>query len=425
MNKWTVENFEVRDGYKPSPTRSMSGFCVGARSLTRPMYTVLLIVTLLFPFAWTAQAQSTQTVSCGENISNSFSDSVRSHMYAIDIESGQTLIVQADSIPLNGLPMLDIEIYSGNGLYIEGNPYSPAQDYAVIETSTLLSSGTYEVQVTGNDIGGYQVLFACVNESGEVVSGNNLVQGLSCGDQVDNIMLRPDEIHRYYIFLEDGEVMTAFLESLYGTFGEMTFELGLYSPDNQELDRISDAFKDLERTIFEQTATTAGVYRLYVKGYDSTQEDYRLSIDCTDMLASSSNRRVLTATVLDVEYPPEIIVIPTSENPRISVPLEDGINNGAVDFYGTTTIIYQFDGEEGETVTVHFQRVDGNINMGMAIWVENLPLYISNLLQTQGASITVELPMTGQYNIEMFLDDEYFTSDFDDPTSFTIEVTRE
>lgn len=372
----------------------------------KTFWMVLMILLMVF----VTNAQSTSDITCGDTISDHFSVDDLNHRYNIDISVGTILVVHALPIetPLN----LTLEILNANGALIGANDFSPDDSAVSIETSAILAAGTYHIDIAADDSGNYQLFVSCASdEDSEVVSENNLVQGMICGDQIDNTMIRPDELHRYFVFLDEDTVMDVFLESLYGDFGDMTFELGLYSPTNQELDRINADFKDIERTIFEQTATTEGVYRLYVQGFDSTDENYRLSIDCTLpdgslALSGGDTRRVFEPTQLSAsesDTSDTITIVSTIE-------IIEGLpNTGQLDA-DTTAITYLFSGENDETISLNYQRVRGEGNVALSIEAPDGEIMFStSLLWADGLSVDLTLPQSGDYTINLTGLDAVFT----------------
>jgi len=400
---------------------------------------VVIIFCLLASFSVGIHAQSSPLLMCGDTISDRFATDNLTHRYTIDMNTGTTLVIH--SLPIATPIDLSVEILNANGALIGGNEYSPQESPAIIETSEILASGTYQVIVTADTGGDYQLFVSCVSEDGAVISNNNLVHGLTCGDQVDNTMIRPDEIHRYFIYLDDDSVMDVFLESLYGMFGEMTFELGLYSPTNQELDRINEDFKDIERTIFEQTASTEGVYRLYVKGYDSVDENYRLSIDCTlpdgSLALSGDDRQVLEPTELsptENDAPPPDTSDDDSTNtddetdnetqPPFANPLEliEGLPNTGQLMGDEAIAAYTFVGDTDETITLAYQHLRGDSSLD--IWLQSPDsemIFTSSMLLAHSLSTQVTLPEAGHYTIYLTLTDRPQEAD----AVFTIEVLRE
>lgn len=372
----------------------------------KTFWMVLVILSMVF----VTHAQSTSDITCGDTISDYFSVDDLNHRYNIDISVGTMLVVHALPIetPLN----LTLEILNANGALIGANDFSPDDSAASIETSAILATGTYHIDVSADDSGDYQLFVSCASdEDGKVVSENNLVQSMICGDQIDNTMIRPDELHRYFVFLDEDTVMDVFLESLYGEFGDMTFELGLYSPTNQELDRINDDFKDIERTIFEQTATTEGVYRLYVQGFDSTDENYRLSIDCTLpdgslALSGGDTRRILEPTQLSASESDDSETITVTS----TIEIIEGLPNTGQLSDNNISMSYTFAGSTDETISLNYQRVRGEGNVELSIEAPDGDiLFSSSLLLADGLSVDLTLPQSGGYRLYVSGDDAVFT----------------
>ena len=398
------------------------------------MKQILILASLcLLSISATLQAQSTPTLSCGDTLSDNLIVDDLTHTYAMMVNSGTILVVHSDPLPLSASLNLSLEILNANGAIIGANDYTPDESSNTIETTAILASGAYQVIVSGDEAGAYQLFVSCIDEGGQVISNNNLVAGLACGQQIDNTMIRPDELHRYFLYLEKDVVMDVFLEALFGNFSEMTFDLGLYSPTNQELDSISEAFKDIERRIYEQNVPSGGIYRLYVKGFDSVDENYRLSIDCTLSngnlsLSGSEDRRVLEPTLLSVsESPTETETDMPSDDDSFppfvtQFDLIEGIPNTGQLKDDENAIVYMFSGNEDETITLNYDWIRGTTSTDL--WLQTPDgqmIFTSSLLLADTLSMQLTLPLSGDYNIFFTLTERPQPAD----AVFTIEVIRE
>jgi len=406
----------------------------------KKLVTILFLLLSLSASIGMSSAQEQSTLACGDVIVEQFFSDDLLHEYSISIESGTRLILYANPLPLRADITLAVEVRNGNGGVIPQIPFAPEDGISVIETDAILSGGGYDIIVTGNMPGMYQILVSCVTDTGEVVTENNLVQSLSCGEQVDNIMVRENELHRYYLSLEEGVIMDIFLEALYGDFAEMSFEMGLYSPDNQELNRLTEDFRGIDSQILEQTVTTAGLYRLYVQGFDATDEDYRISVDCTlpdgnIAISGGDNRRVLQATVMDgdiesvsgasddeMNIPDEIAEEADALPDDISVPVSDmieGIPNTGQVTVDNPVLAYTFMGDEDEPITLTYSRLRGDD--GVEVWMQAPDgdvVFGTTLDIASALSADLALPQSGEYQI-------YFALTGETEVVFTVEVARE
>lgn len=405
------------------------------------MKKLLLVTLFLLPIVTViSHAQEQSVLTCGDTIAEQFFSDDMLHAYTINVDSGTRLIIHTDPLPLTTPMSLTIEVRNANDAIIPSNRFSPEDGIATIETDTILSGGEYNVIVTGNTPGVYQLFVSCVDDDGTVTTGNNLVESLSCGEQIDNSMIRPDELHRYYLLLEEDTVMDVFLEALYGDFAEMTFEMGLYSPTNQELNRISPDFRGIESQILEQTVTDGGLYRLYVQGFDSSGEDYRISVDCTlpdgsIAISGSDNRRVLQSTVLQADNMP----VPDTTEPPPSTPeappppsqdiptvvdvpetaLIEGIPNTGRVTVDPQIVAYTFEGQTDEAITLNFVRVRGDSHID--VWMtspDGEARFGSTLEIVDELSAMMTLPDTGTFTVYVALIGE-------EEVVFTVEVMRE
>lgn len=405
-----------------------------------------VVLYVLSTGIFSLQAQMTTTLICGDIHSDRFVDGNRNHNYAVDVEANDILVVH--TLPIDNRIRLRVEISNASGSLISANRFSPQESPAILETSEIPASGTYDVSVRANTDGAYQIFVSCIENDGNVLTDNNLVQPLACGDQIDNTMIRRDEIHRYYLFLESDTIMDIFLESLYGRFGDMTFEFGLYSPTNQELDRISDRFKDVERTLFEQITVTDGIYRLYVKGFDSVGENYRLSVDCTlpsDDIAISGreNRRVLEPTNLSAPTFDEVrTAVQTTQVEEVDETSEDDSDDedGATieiaslesldaiemdaeeyQLMGDDSVVsYMFIGQSKDTILLDYQRLSGDSQL--ELWLESPDeniVFTTSLLMVNNLNTELSLSQDGEYTLYVSLADPREVAD----AVFTLAIT--
>lgn len=387
-------------------------------TITRVMIAYLLLMLTVL-----AQAQEQSTLVCGDTLTERFFSDDLLHEYTIDVDSSTRLIIHTDPLPLSAEITLSVEVRNGNGGIIPANRFAPEDGISTIETDAILSDDAYQVIITGNMPGVYQIFVSCVNDGGEVISNNNLVQSLSCGEQIDNTMSRPDELHRYYLYLEDSTVLDVFLEALYGNFAEMTFEMGLYSPTNQELNRITEDFRGIESQIVEQTITDTGVYRLYVQGFDGSGEDYRIAVDCTLpdgslAISGGDNRQVLVPTILETDTE----TLPESDATADDFPVSDlieGIPNTGQVTTDETFMRFAFDGTAGEQLTLQFSRLRGDSGLDMALLdQDSVVLFNMDLTVISDLSATVTIPADDGYLL-------FFALTGEDDVAFSVEIVRD
>lgn len=422
---------------------------------------LIMIVSILWMLSLTTYAQDQAELTCGDVLADQFSSNQSTHDYTIDVENGTRLIIHGDPLPLDKVARLSIEIQNSRGAIISENSFAPADNARTIETAPILSAGTYSIEVKGRMGGAYQLFVSCVTDDGEVISENNLIQSLACGEEIDNTMIRRDELHRYYLILEEDTIADIFLESLYGRFGEMTFEMGLYSPSNQELNRLTERFKDIDSQILEQNIITAGLYRLYIKGFDSSDEDYRLAVDCTLpdgglALSNGDNRRVFTPTLFVApessesvaEEADEVIVAVAEavesvedsedETPVPAQPAElpppqeggsdelvaleyeliEGLANTGQLTDTTPIVVYSFEGVADESVTLKYNRMRGESAVEMWLRAPSGDIIFNTSLDTTYAlDALTTLPDDGLYRIFLTLGGEM-------DVVFTLEVER-
>jgi len=376
------------------------------------------------------QAQSGESYQCGDNFTGELQPGALSAQHPVAVDSGTILIVRAESLPVDAERGLDLEITNQSGFVVGNISESPEDFSATIETSPLLSSGIFNINITADQSGPYQVFISCVDEDGIVTSNNNLVNPLVCGVQLDNPVIRPDALHRFYIALERDDIMTVNAITLEGQFGEMTIDTGLISPSNQVLDSIKPMFKGIDRNFDTGPVPETGVYRLYVRAFDAADGEYRLSVDCTlsDGLVIPAGQVPiieLTSTMLDAdnaaiptpETPPRLAdtieqssgAVPTQESP-LSPPIPTGVtlplilntpNTGSLN--GGDAFSYTFDGAAEDMFELAFTRLSGDLNLGLALLTsDDAPIFSADINAAESLMMAVLLPQDDTYTIVVY-----------------------
>lgn len=378
-------------------------------------------------------AQEDTLYQCGDNLVGTLQSGASSALHRLNIASGTILIVRAEPLPIDAERSFDLQITSEGGFVVTNIDYAPEDLSTTVETSPLLRAGVYDIRVTSDEPGDYQLFISCVDEDGVVTSGNNLVNPLVCGMELDNPVIRPDALHRYYIALERDDILAVRAITLEGEFGEMTIDTGLISPSNQELDSINPMFKGIERVFDTGPLPENGVYRFYLRAFDAADSDYRLSVDCTladgqVIIAGQVPRIELTPTILEPVNTENAVPTPTAEAPAnladtieqssagsptpevladrlpdgVSTPLIPGTpNTGSLS--GGDAFRYTFDGTTGNRLVLEFTRLSGDLNLGLVVLAESdTIIFEAYLNETQSLMLTSVLPEDGAYTIVVY-----------------------
>ncbi|MEL6150325.1 MAG: hypothetical protein AAFU54_00245 [Chloroflexota bacterium] len=419
--------------------------------------TLATLLMALLMWAMPLHAQESVPLACGDNITGAFNGAETEFDYNIFLTSGSRMIVHIDALPVGSdASGFEVEIVDLNGFIIESVGFLPDERTVTTETGQLLREGVYDIEVSSTTPGAYQLFVSCVDASGTVVSDNNLVNGVQCGGEVENTFLRPDELHRYYLNLQTGDALTVNAFTLDGEFADMTIELGLYSPNNDEIDRVNDMFKAFERVLNTGPLSQTGTYRLYIRAFDDTNDDYRVTISCE--LASGQvipnnrdTRIVLAPTVMDAapitDFSAQAAPPPADSNPApavapspgnmpallpsqlvstIEIPLVMGIPGSGVitaDFEG----MYGFVVDAGmdNALRLDFARVSGNENIGVIVLSE-VGAVVFQASITSGNTLSTDFiaPSSGTYTIGVY--PLNIAPPFDpQPTAFTVTLSAQ
>ena len=381
-------------------------------------------------------AQGTEPVACGDNLARTFASATDVHVYEIDIETGTNLILHADPLPISGDAFLTFTVTNEAGSFFDTIDFAPEDRSATLETGTLLTSGTFQIGVTAGEAITYQLLISCVTADGEVISSNNLIRSITCGGQVDNNLIRLDELHRYYIRLNEGDAMDVLLESLDGAFSDLRLDFGIYSPNNAEIDPVSSDFMDIERRNETGPLPGTGIYRIYVRGYNHNEGTYRLSLSCTlangaTINANRDNRVIVESTVLDTtdavvrESAAGVVVddrqlsdsdesmLPEVMQQAIVLPIESGIAETTLitpDLEGM--FAYEFTAIQSDRVEVRVERLSG-LNLGVIMLSpDGDTVFLAGLVMGTQLSTQLTIPADGAYMVGLYpLDVEPANSD--------------
>ncbi len=338
----------------------------------------LLLAATVVSVVTPSHAQSAQPVACGDVVAGTF-DGRLEHLYEIDLLSGTNLIVYAEHLPIDPFgSQPTLAMRADNGSIVDTTTFAPDATYPTVETGELLREGTYTIRVGVPEQAAYQLFISCVERSGQVITANNIVQSIQCGQEIDNPVIRTDELQRYYIPLNAGDTLTLIAESLEGEFSDLTLDVGFYAPDNRELDRVNPEFRDALKTLDTGPVPITGVYRIYVRTYDLDMGTLRISASCTLadgtlLTASRDARRTLTATVLDAgdfsaQSAPSQAEAQTAPADAISVPLALGnISSGAIagDYPGALS--YEIDALGGAGLEVSVNHMGGTLPLSVMV----------------------------------------------------------
>ncbi|MCB9459094.1 MAG: hypothetical protein H6670_05555 [Anaerolineaceae bacterium] len=155
---------------------------------------------------------------------------------------------------------------------------------------------------------------------------------------------------------------------------------------------------------------------------------FLISVDCT---LRDGTRIPAGSTIPDQDLPVRQ-QIPDSGFPGlppvdfangITIPLLKGSpNSGAINPGFESVFGYTFDGVAGDTVSLSFQRLQGNANLGLAVLSQNNEIaFMAALVSSYNLSTTFILPSDGQYTIGVFRID-LISVPSPEATSFSITV---
>lgn len=145
--------------------------------------------------------------------------------------------------------------------------------------------------------------------------------------------------------------------------------------------------------------------------------EYTLSIGCTlrdgtliqpGSAAQPTSIQTPSAVITMQPTPPPGLVFPGLTTPidfsKVSkIPLQPGINNGAITPTGGEILGFAFNANVNALVELSFTRVSGNLNLGLVVLsADNKVAFQASLVTSDTLSTHFRLPATGQYTVSVF-----------------------
>lgn len=414
------------------------------------------------------------TISCGDIIEGEFLQDQELHEYEITSETGDRLVIYAYFIPESYKELqIDTGVRFADGRWLDrltgyrnGTGYVGDTDPSV-ETLALPENGSYSIAVRGfTSTGGrYRLFLACTRSNGDVIGAGYRYVGVECGSIVSNTIVGDREVHRYYVNIQRGTMVSVSAEASPASYEEIRIDVGLRDPNDRWLDEMTGYRNgtgyvgDVRNNFETQDLPYDGLYLIGLRGFTTTGSAYTLYIECT----LPDGTRVPAGTGTSIELSPESLdtsnlisgvvqfgsetlpETPTSDEPTAltefdgygfpglspvdftnvaQIPIPAGIPmSGAVAADGSQIIGYQFDANEGDTVELAFNRLSGNLNLGLVVIDENSNVvYQASLVTTATMTARFTVPTTGTYTAGVFRID-LLPPDAPETTAFQLIAT--
>ena len=253
---------------------------------------------------------------------------------------------------------------------------------------------------------------------------------LNCGDIVQGETTPNDGIHTYRIIASAGTILNLRVEPIGNTFNvyislrDSGFNQIAYYNDNRA--GVSEIIDELQIGSSNPTILVGGVRPDATGGRFDFGEffgAYRIFLGCDSEAPKLSPEPV----------PPDFPPIPENGFPGLApVDFADGItiplvmdapNSGALNPGFDSVFGFTFSGNAGDSVTLDFNRLSGNLNLGVAILSGNNEIaYMAALVTSQTMSSTFTLPSRGDYTIGVFRVD-LIPPSAPEATAFTIQAS--
>lgn len=239
---------------------------------------------------------------------------------------------------------------------------------------------------------------------------------VQCGSIVEAEFTLERRRHSYALDLAPGDLFDIAIDPLGDT---LSISLEIKGPDGRNfLTRYNDsgfAGRTLELT--SPVLSGRGTYRIEPYGRSSSNIGiYTLYIGCTlrngtiirpgDASPSNTSEAEVASAPDTLSFSgfgfPGLAPVDFSNVARLPIPA--GIPmSGAVTATGSEILGYQFDAEAGDTVELSFNRLSGNLNLGLVVIdSQSNVIYQASLVTTQSMTARFAVPTAGQYTAGIF-----------------------
>jgi hypothetical protein len=241
--------------------------------------------------------------------------------------------------------------------------------------------------------------------------GSTLIQ---CGTileaelTINDLNQNNDPAHTYTISLSAGDTITVRVQRI-GDF--LRFGVGILGLQSN---RLTESFHSGDVAQIDVTVPANGVYTVYIWGNDETQVGvYEAFFGCTlrngtviapgDVVTPDQSPTVApsVASFSGFGFPG---LAPVDFTQGVTIPFTPGtpntgsISDGFVGIFGFT-----FSGNTGDVFDLSFERLSGNLNLGLAVLSEqNEIAFQASLVTSSSLSTRFTLPSTGGYTIGVF-----------------------
>jgi hypothetical protein len=260
---------------------------------------------------------------------------------------------------------------------------------------------------------------------------------VSCGDVVEAETTPDDPIQNFILQVRAGTVLNGRVEPIGSTFNPFIVFLdsgnSQFAQFNEQAAGLAEEVIDFAVSSSNPILQVAGVIPQQGPGYFAGQYDrgtygnyfgaYTIYLGCTlrdgTIIQPGQNTSAVADDGTDTEAAAEFAeatvalaapafgfagLAPVDFANVARLPIPAGVPmSGAVTPNGGEILGYTLSGNEGETVSLSFTRLSGNLNLGLVVLSENNDLvFQASLVNTDAMTAQFKLPATGNYIAGVF-----------------------
>lgn len=257
---------------------------------------------------------------------------------------------------------------------------------------------------------------------------------VNCGDIIESEFTDNFQEHFYRLDLNIGDQVTVQAVSLEANSDLLQIRLAVFDASNSRLGETENSREtsfrtDLLRYRGINTIRVQNWWRVNMQNTPLGIGRYSLYVGCTlrtGTIIEPGDTEIGRDKPIDTAFSgfgfPGLAPVDFANVARLPIPA--GIPmSGAITPSGNEILGYQFDASEGDTVEIAFNRLSGNLNLGLVVIDENSHvIFQASLVTSETLTSRFTIPTSGQYTAGIFRID-LLPPDSPEATAFQVVAT--
>ncbi len=366
-------------------------------------------------------AKSESLVQCGGVIEGRIASNGEIQDYNVSLQAGDKLDLFLETLGNYQDLHVNVGVNAPNGFKIRelDTYFQRASDFLQTTTSAVSDTGTYKISVIGftNTGGKYKLYITCIDNDGKVTSGGSFSQTVVCGNIIQNNFTHGNERHAYFIKMAAHDSFTISAEVKPG-YQDLKLNFGVLAPNNFAIRELDTYFQRGNTTVKLEIVdlSDSGVYLITFIGFTNTGGPYTLYIGCTlsdgTVIPPSDAPPVAQPAASSGGVPPAPAfsgngfpgLAPVDFADAVSTDLTIGqATKGKLPVGGNAVLGYTFDAKANDALALSFNRLSGNLNLGLVVLsADNKVVFQASLVTSSELTTKLTLPSDGTYTIGIF-----------------------